>query len=233
MQVKRNALILTCIKLVSILINNFCDSLRQVLLYPLLYGDLLKKHFIWALMWGHLSHGFCYLTFQKANNKGIDQSAWIALCCLIHTCDSSFPAPSCESISILNNTIINSKIFWLGMGYLQKFINIIININPKFSGTLVLTTFIYYYLNTWLQSAVAQWYSVWLKTIGPRVRASPASLRCGPWARHIYPSLVLVQPGKNRPFLTERLLIGCKESNQTNKQYMIKNVNVVLERKTV
>ena len=32
---------------------------------------------------------------------------------------------------------------------------------------------------------------------------------------HIYPSLVLVQPRKTRPCLTERLLMGCKESNQT------------------
>ena len=43
------------------------------------------------------------------------------------------------------------------------------------------------------------------------------SLHCDPWARHIYPSLVLVQPRKTKPCLTERLLIGCKESNQTNK----------------
>ena len=56
----------------------------------------------------------------------------------------------------------------------------------------------------------------WLETEGPRVRASPASLRCGPWARHIYPSLVLVQPRKTRPYITERLLMGRKESNQTN-----------------
>ena len=54
-----------------------------------------------------------------------------------------------------------------------------------------------------------------METEGPRVRASPASLRCGPWARHIYPSLVLVQPRKNRPYITERLLMGRKESNQT------------------
>ena len=53
---------------------------------------------------------------------------------------------------------------------------------------------------------------------GPRVRASPASLRCGPWARHIYPSLVLVQARKTRPCLAERLLMGHKESNRTNKQ---------------
>ena len=47
---------------------------------------------------------------------------------------------------------------------------------------------------------------------------SPASLRCGLWVRHIYPSLVLVQPRKTRPCLTVRLLMGRKESNQTNKQ---------------
>ena len=34
-----------------------------------------------------------------------------------------------------------------------------------------------------------------------------------PWARHINPSLVLVQPRKTRPNITERLLMGCKESN--------------------
>ena len=36
--------------------------------------------------------------------------------------------------------------------------------------------------------------------------------------RHIYPSLVLVQSRKTRPHLTERLLMGCKESNKKNKQ---------------
>ena len=35
--------------------------------------------------------------------------------------------------------------------------------------------------------------------------------------KNINPSLVLVQPRKARPFITERLLIGRKESNQTNK----------------
>ena len=48
--------------------------------------------------------------------------------------------------------------------------------------------------------------------------ASPASLSCGPLARHINPSLVLVQPRKTRPCLTERLLMGRKGSNQTNSQ---------------
>ena len=68
-------------------------------------------------------------------------------------------------------------------------------------------------------SAVAQWLSAWLETEGPRVRASLASLYCGPWARHIYPILVLVQPRKTRPCLTERLLMGRKESNRTNKRW--------------
>ena len=37
-------------------------------------------------------------------------------------------------------------------------------------------------------------------------------------SKYINPSLVLVQPRKTRPFITERLLMGRKESNQTNKQ---------------
>ena len=37
-------------------------------------------------------------------------------------------------------------------------------------------------------------------------------------SKNINPSLVLVQPRKNRPFITERLLMGRKESNQTNLQ---------------
>ena len=39
-------------------------------------------------------------------------------------------------------------------------------------------------------------------------------------SKNINPSLVLVQPRKTRPFITERLLMGCKESNQTNKNNM-------------
>ena len=54
---------------------------------------------------------------------------------------------------------------------------------------------------------------------GSWVRASPGSLCCGPCARHIYPSLVLVQPRKTRPCLTERLLMGRKESNQTKTNH--------------
>ena len=37
-------------------------------------------------------------------------------------------------------------------------------------------------------------------------------------SKNINPSLVLVQPRKTRPLITERLFMGRKESNQTNKQ---------------
>ena len=57
---------------------------------------------------------------------------------------------------------------------------------------------------------MAQWQSACLETERRRVRASPASLHCGPLVRHIYPSLVLVQPRKTGPCLTERLLMGRK-----------------------
>ena len=46
----------------------------------------------------------------------------------------------------------------------------------------------------------------------PHPRHCLVSLR-----KNINPSLVLVQPRKTRPFITERLLMGRKESNQTNK----------------
>ena len=40
--------------------------------------------------------------------------------------------------------------------------------------------------------------------------------------KNIDPSLVLVQPRKTCPFISERLLMGRKESNQTNKQLVSK-----------
>ena len=36
-------------------------------------------------------------------------------------------------------------------------------------------------------------------------------------SKSINPSLVLVQPKKTRPFITERLFMGRKESNQTKQ----------------
>ena len=39
-------------------------------------------------------------------------------------------------------------------------------------------------------------------------------------SKNINPSLVLVQPRKTRPFITERLLMGHKESNKKTKQLL-------------
>ena len=67
----------------------------------------------------------------------------------------------------------------------------------------------------------AQWLS------GRVLDSRPKGRRFEPHRRHcvvslsknINPSLVLVQPRKTRPFITERLLMGRKESNQTNKKH--------------
>ena len=40
-------------------------------------------------------------------------------------------------------------------------------------------------------------------------------------SKNINPSLVLVQPRKTRPFITERLLMGRKKSNQTNTEMAV------------
>ena len=37
-------------------------------------------------------------------------------------------------------------------------------------------------------------------------------------SKNISPSLVLVQPKKTHPYITERLLIGRKESNRTKRK---------------
>ena len=49
-------------------------------------------------------------------------------------------------------------------------------------------------------------------------------------SNNINPSSVLVQPRKTRPFITERLLMGRKESNQTNKY---PNLNSVSDKEQV
>ena len=54
-----------------------------------------------------------------------------------------------------------------------------------------------------------------------------------PWTRHIYPSLVLVQPRKTRSCLTERLLMGRKESNQTKTLFDCHQSAIVLGTESV
>ena len=67
----------------------------------------------------------------------------------------------------------------------------------------------------------AQWLSGRVLDWRPRNRGfKPHWGHCVVAQGHIYPSLVLVQPRKTRPCFTKRLLMGRKESNQTNKQCM-------------
>ena len=47
-----------------------------------------------------------------------------------------------------------------------------------------------------------------LETEGLQVLTSPVSLRLCPWARNINPCLVLVQPRKTHPYISENLLTG-------------------------
>ena len=70
-----------------------------------------------------------------------------------------------------------------------------------------------------LHSEGAQWLSGRVLDSRPRGRGfEPHRRHCVVSLRkNINPSLVLIQPRKTRPFITERLLMGRKESIQTNK----------------
>ena len=71
-----------------------------------------------------------------------------------------------------------------------------------------------------LQSPIGvQWLSGRVLDLRPRVPVlEPHLCHCVvSLSKNINPSLVLVQPRKTCPFITERLLMGRKESNQTNK----------------
>ena len=70
----------------------------------------------------------------------------------------------------------------------------------------------------------AQWLSGRVLDLRPKGRGlEPHRRHCVvSLSKYIKSSLVLVQPRKTRPFITERLLMGRKESNQTNKQTKIK-----------
>ena len=68
---------------------------------------------------------------------------------------------------------------------------------------------------------MAQWYGSVVECLTRDRRAAGSSLT-GVTAfvslsKNINPSLVLVQPRKTRPFITERLLMVRKESNKRNK----------------
>ena len=64
----------------------------------------------------------------------------------------------------------------------------------------------------------AQWLSGRVLDLRPMGRGfEPHPCHCVvSLSKNINPSLVLVQPRMTRPFMTERLLMGREESNQTN-----------------
>ena len=67
----------------------------------------------------------------------------------------------------------------------------------------------------------AQWLSGRVLDSRPRGRGfEPHRLHCVvSLSKNINPSLVLVQPRKTRPFITEKMLMGHKESNQTKSSH--------------
>ena len=70
-----------------------------------------------------------------------------------------------------------------------------------------------------MQHGGVQWLSGRVLDLRPKGRRfEPHRRHCVvSLSKNINPSLVLVQPRKTRPYITERLLTGRKESNQTNK----------------
>ena len=74
----------------------------------------------------------------------------------------------------------------------------------------------------------AQWLSGRVLDSRPRGRGfEPHRRHCVvSLSKNINPSLILVQPRKTRPFITERLLMGRKESNQTNKTSSYSELNI-------
>ena len=66
----------------------------------------------------------------------------------------------------------------------------------------------------------AQWLSGRVFDLRPNGRGfEPHQRHCVvSLSKNINPSLVLVQPRKTRPFITERLLMGRKESKQTKNK---------------
>ena len=76
----------------------------------------------------------------------------------------------------------------------------------------------------------AQWLSGKVLDLRPKGRGfEPHRRHCVvSLSKNINPSLVLVQPRKTHPFITERLLMGRKELNQTKQTNQPKYMSWVL-----
>ena len=79
-------------------------------------------------------------------------------------------------------------------------------------------TVIVHFIRSIHQSEGAQWLSCRVLDLRPKGRGlEPHWRHCVvSLSKNINPCLVLVQPRKTRPFITEKLWMGRKESNQTN-----------------
>ena len=77
----------------------------------------------------------------------------------------------------------------------------------------------------------AQWLSGRVLDSRPRGRGFEAQRRhcIVSLSKNINPSLVLVQPKKTRPFITERLLMGRKESNKKQTKSILSKSSRYLE----
>ena len=82
-------------------------------------------------------------------------------------------------------------------------------------------TYLTLMMDSYILKEGAQWLSGRVLDSRPKGRGfEPHRRHCVvSLSKNINPSLVLVQPRKTRPFITERLLMGRKESKQTNKIY--------------
>ena len=74
----------------------------------------------------------------------------------------------------------------------------------------------------------AQWLSDRVLDSGPKGHGfEPHRRHCVvSLSKNIYPSLVLVQPRKTRPYITERLRSDVKNQIKQNKTYLSKHVNI-------
>ena len=158
----------------------------------------------WERIWPWLPCAWCFLAFLSLSHmvSRVRCGTWLYWFLILAffftlnwTCEQIKWASACEKSRICCMQTANEKT----------------SLHRLISTVLLLSSIIY----TCACTQGAQWLSG--RVLGPRVRASLASLHCGPWARHIYPSLVVVQPRKTRPCLTKRLLMGRKESK---KMYM-------------
>ena len=97
---------------------------------------------------------------------------------------------------------------------------------PEQIGRQISAFVIHFLDQTWCMGA--QWLSGRVLDLRPKGRGlEPHRRHCVvSLSKNMNPSLELVQPRKTRPFITERLLMGRKESNQTKKTWCMYKISL-------